>query len=120
MPFVYIENNEVVSVLQHKAETPSSVEQIEISHNEYEGLFNESLIFDLSTRKVIENSNSQNVQKHEKNAELRYFLQSTDWKVLRHIRETNLKLDTSLTDEEYLELEQKRQQAAKNIDSEIE
>jgi len=119
MPFLYIENNEVISILHDKAETPNSVEQIEISNNEYEGLFNESFIFDLSTKKVIDNPNPQNIEKDEKNGELRYFLQSTDWKVLRHIREINLELETSLTEQEYLELEQQRQQAARDIDNEI-
>ena len=43
------------------------------------------------------------------------FLNSTDWKIMRHIREQALGLETSLTDKEYLELENKRQEAAKSI-----
>lgn len=43
------------------------------------------------------------------------FLDSTDWQVLRHIRQQALGIATSLTAEEYLELEHQRQMAAESI-----
>ena len=45
----------------------------------------------------------------------REFLNSTDWKIMRHIRQKALNVATSLTDVEYLELEQQRQAAAARI-----
>ena len=45
----------------------------------------------------------------------REFLNSTDWKIMRHIRQKALNVATSLTDAEYLELEQQRQAAAARI-----
>jgi len=49
------------------------------------------------------------------NAVEREFLNSTDWKILRHLRQQALDLTTSLTEEQYLELEQQRQAAAARI-----
>jgi hypothetical protein len=43
------------------------------------------------------------------------YLKSTDWMVLRHVRELALNMTTSLTQAEYIALETKRQAAAKSI-----
>jgi len=45
---------------------------------------------------------------------LRY-LESTDWKVLRHIRQKALGITTSMSDEEYLEFELSRVEAANKV-----
>jgi hypothetical protein len=45
---------------------------------------------------------------------LRY-LESTDWKVLRHIRQKALGITTSMSDEEYLEFELGRVEAANKV-----
>jgi predicted nucleotidyltransferase len=45
----------------------------------------------------------------------REFLNSTDWQILRHIRQKALAITTTLTDTQYLELEQQRQAAAARI-----
>jgi hypothetical protein len=49
------------------------------------------------------------------NAVEREFLNSTDWKVMRHLRQKALGEPTSLTEEQYLELEQQRSDAASRI-----
>ena len=51
----------------------------------------------------------------KKNAVEREFLNSTDWKILRHMRQQALNVPTTLTDAQYLELEQQRQAAAARI-----
>ena len=43
------------------------------------------------------------------------FLSSTDWKILRHIREKQLGISTTLSEKQYTELETLRQEAAKGI-----
>lgn len=43
------------------------------------------------------------------------FLNSSDWKVLRHIRQKALEIPTSLSDEEYLALEEARQEASAKV-----
>jgi hypothetical protein len=49
------------------------------------------------------------------NGQEREFLNSTDWKVLRHIRQKALNITTSLSDVEYTQLEQQREAAAVRI-----
>ena len=54
--------------------------------------------------------NQQNI-----NAEASNFLSSTDWKVIRHLGQKALNITTSLTEQEYLALEQQRQEARQRI-----
>lgn len=51
----------------------------------------------------------------ELNVEALQFLAETDWKILRHLRQQSLGIATSLTSQEFLELEQERQMAAESI-----
>lgn len=53
-----------------------------------------------------------NVQEQAKS-----FLNNTDWKVLRHADQKALGIATSLTDDEYKELLQKRQSARDTLNS---
>lgn len=63
---------------------------------------------------IIEDITAQ-ISQEQTNIEARVFLNSTDYKVLRHIRQQALGIATSLTAEEYLELEHERQAAAESI-----
>lgn len=47
-----------------------------------------------------------------KNNQARQFLADTDWKVMRHIREKALLKETSLSEDEYLDLEEQRDEAS--------
>jgi hypothetical protein len=58
---------------------------------------------------------SAQIEQEVINIEAQAFLDSTDWKVLRHFRQQALGISTSLTAEEYLELEHERQMAAESI-----
>jgi hypothetical protein len=49
------------------------------------------------------------------NSEAQSFLDSTDYKILRHLGQQALGLATSLTAQEYFELEQERQAARERI-----
>lgn len=55
------------------------------------------------------------LEQEKVNAEAEKFLADTDFKVLRHIRQKALAVATSLTEEEYLALEQARHDAALRI-----
>ena len=48
-------------------------------------------------------------------ADARQFLNQSDWKILRHIRQRALGIELSLSEEEYLALEQQRAEAAAKI-----
>jgi len=117
MYYICIENNDVVSVLNYEPNVPETVEIIEISNDDYKKIEKETHFFNVETKTVQEVAQEVLDQKvaYVKNSEFRDFLCESDWKVLRHIREKTLGLETSLSEEEYIELEQTRQQAADSI-----
>lgn len=55
------------------------------------------------------------IQQEKINKESRQFLAETDWKVIRHKDQLDLNIQTSLTNEEYIELLQLRQQAREKV-----
>jgi hypothetical protein len=63
---------------------------------------------------VIEDISAE-VEQEKINAEALSFLNSTDFKVLRHLRQKALGQELSLSEEEYLALEQERSDAAARI-----
>ena len=65
----------------------------------------------LFTAHVVQAQDAQ----HAENRKLQKYLDSTDWQVLRHIRQCHLGEPTSLTSEAYTQLEKQRQQAANSI-----
>jgi hypothetical protein len=104
MHYVCIENNKIVSILNYEPNVPNSVSLVQITDAEHLQLQAETH-YSVITQKQQE---LQNIIEKD-------FLSSTDWKVLRHIRQTALGIATSLTEEEYLALERQRQAAAQRI-----
>lgn len=49
------------------------------------------------------------------NAEARKYLKNTDWLVIRHRDQVDLALETSLTEDEYKEILEKRQEAREKV-----
>ena len=58
---------------------------------------------------------SAQVAQEEINRQAKAFLAESDWKILRHIRQKALQQATTLTEEQYLALEQQRADAAASI-----
>ena len=122
MYYVLIENNELAGVVNYEPNVPNTVIVTSISNEEYQYIMEENThYFDLPTRTVKAHTqdhlDSLAISKETeiKNAEYRDFLNSTDWKILRHIRQKALGVGTSMTDAEYLALEQQRAEAAARI-----
>jgi hypothetical protein len=122
MYYVIIENDQITSVLNYEPELPDTATAISITDEQYSSITIENThYFDLETRTVVShpqekiNLEIQNKQQEIINAEKREFLNSSDWKILRHLREKALSMDTTLSEIEYLELEQLRNDAAKDI-----
>jgi len=117
MYYVCIEDNTVASILNYRPNVPASIEVIEITDVNMADIENDTHYFNVDTKSVTPHSNSVITQKNidEQNTEHQEFLRSTDWKVLRHTREKALGINTSLTEDEYLALEQERENAAKAI-----
>jgi hypothetical protein len=117
MHYVCIENNIVVSILNYAPNVPNSVQVQEITDEQANQILVQTHYFDVPSRTVKPVAASVTEQKARDlaNSLEREFLNSTDWKVLRHIRQKALNVPTSLTDAEYIELEQQRQAAAARI-----
>ena len=73
---------------------------------EYEYFCKTDNCFKVDTDK--KNAYDENIRK----SELIGFLNETDWKVMRHIRQKALGIETTLSEEEYLELETERHNKA--------
>lgn len=117
MYYVCIENNQITAILNYQPNVPSTVSVTEISNEQYDQIVNNTHYFNLTTKKVEALTAEQIDAKatFNQNSIHREFLNSTDWKVLRHVRQKALGVPTTLTEEEYLELEQQRQTAADSI-----
>ena len=117
MHYVCIENNKIISILNYQPSVPSSVEVIEIADAQHEQIIANTHKFDIATKQVVINPSYSLEEKAQEivNAVNREFLYSTDWQILRHIRQKALDQTTSLTEEEYLTLEQQRADAAGRI-----
>ena len=117
MNYVCIENNLVVSILSYQPNVPSSVAVVEISDAHAAQIAAQTHYFDISSRSVTAVAAGVTAQKAKDvaNGQEREFLNSTDWKILRHIRQKALNITTSLTDAEYIQLEQQREAAASRV-----
>lgn len=117
MHYVCIENGKVVGIQSYEPNVPSSISVISITDEQHKQLMNQTHRFDLVSKTVVPINSSELSQREQEklNAVEREFLNSTDWKVLRHLRQKALAIPTSLTEQQYLELEQQRQAAAARI-----
>jgi uncharacterized membrane protein len=117
MHYVCIENNKVISILNYAPSVPNTVQVVEINNADHNAIVEQTHYFDVPSRTVKAVDASVLTQKatQQQNAEDLEFLRSTDWKVLRHIRQNALGIPTSLSAEEYQALEQQRNAAASRI-----
>jgi glutathione peroxidase-family protein len=117
MRYICVEDNKVISVLEYSPSVPESVAVIEITEQDYENLEKGLAYFDIQSSSIIsypqEHFNNQQIEKN--NAAEREFLNSTDWMVLRHLRQKFLGLNTTLSEQQYQELEQRRHESANRI-----
>ena len=117
MNYVCIENNLVVSILSYQPNVPSSVAVVEITDAQAAQIAAQTHYFDIASKSVTAVAAGITAQRvaDVANGQEREFLNSTDWKILRHIRQKALNITTSLTDAEYIQLEQQREAAAARI-----
>lgn len=122
MYYIVIENGEISSILNYEPNVPETHTIVEISNAEHESIVTaKTHYFDLVDNTVksygqthIDTEAAKEAQRIT-NAEKRKFLADSDWKVMRHIREKALGQAASLTDQQYLDLEQARATAAAAI-----
>jgi hypothetical protein len=117
MHYVCIEENKIISILSYSPAVPSTVSVYEITDQQAEQIKDQTHYFDVNSKTLqpVESSITAEKEQYRLNGIEREFLNSTDWKVMRHLRQKTLGIPTTLTNEEYLELEQQRQAAAARI-----
>jgi hypothetical protein len=121
MPYVCVENNNIVSILGYEPNVPNTVTATKITDQELAGIEAKTHYFDVADLTVKsfaqEHLDAEAAKKSQQitNAEKRKFLADSDWKVMRHLREKALGQTTTLTDQQYLDLEQARATAAAAI-----
>lgn len=111
MYYICIENDNIISALSYKPEVPSTVIIHEIIDSDFKNIQSGTHYFDIPSRTIKEKISDLN-DNSVKDAQNRNFLNSTDWKILRHIREQALGKPTTLSQAEYIELERQRDLAA--------
>ena len=117
MWYLLVENNSVIGLQNDAPNVPASVTVHKISDADYDKLKEQTHYWDVDTSQIVANSAEYNAQQTqiENNGNEREFLNTTDWKVLRHIRQKHLGIATSLTEEQYTELENQREAAAQRV-----
>jgi hypothetical protein len=117
MYYVCIENGAVVSIMSYEPAVPAGVTVVTITDEQQAQILAQTHRFDVVTKTVtpVESSELAQKEQEKKNGLELEFLKSTDWKVLRHLRQKALGITTSLTEAEYLELETQRDAAASRI-----
>jgi hypothetical protein len=110
-----------LSIINYVANLPDGVNSLQITEAEKLGIDEGTHYFDLATL-TVQSKAAEILQAEQaaetlrlSNLQYRAFLDSTDWQVLRHIRQQSLGIETSLTQQEYLDLEEQRHQAALSI-----
>jgi hypothetical protein len=122
MYYICIEHGKIICALNYEPNVPESVEICAISNEQHAAISEaKTHYFDIATKSVI--AYEQHVldttaaieKQLQDNAKNGSFLNSTDWQVMRHIRELALNMTTTLSNEEYLALERERAAAAAAI-----
>lgn len=117
MYYICVENKKVVSILEYEPNVPPTIKVYQISNSDYALIENKEKFFNATTGQVedIPDSVKSTQLLEEENRRKRAYLNSSDWIVLRHLREKALGIQTSITETEYLNLEQDRQNIAKSL-----
>ena len=117
MHYVCVENNRVTGVLSYEPNVPETITVVTITQQQRDNIESGTHYFDVESLSVKPHQAQVLEQKalQEASREHEKYLRSTDWQVLRHIRQKALGIPTSLSEAEYLELEAARQRAADAI-----
>lgn len=117
MYYVCVEDNRVVNILNYEPAVPSTVSIRTISNSDFEKIQAQTHVYDVSSSSVVSIASDilSRIEIEKQNGVELEFLKTTDWKVLRHIRQKSLGIPTSLTESQYLDLERLRDAAASRI-----
>lgn len=111
------EQNLITNILEYEPNVPDNIKVVTITDEQYKFIENKTHFFNVEINRVVlvPNEHQELLDQEKIKQEAITFLNESDWKVLRHIREKALEVETTLSEEEYLELEQARAEAASKI-----
>ncbi len=112
MYFVCVDNDlNFAGVYDYKPNIPSELTLKEISEQDFLKLQSGDFTYDGASGQI------QPIEKSEPSISEKYkfYLDDSDWLILRHMREKFLKIKTTLSDKQFLALERKRQKISKLI-----
>jgi len=117
MKYICVEDDRVCGIMDYEPSVPDTVKVTVITDEEFEQLDSRSHYFDIPSSSVLpyDTVAIDRINQVAINSNKMGFLASTDWKVLRHIREKALRIPTSLSEDEYFDLELQRHDAANAI-----
>jgi hypothetical protein len=111
MYYICVEDDKVISILNYQPNVPDTVQVCEISDYDHDLLKKGNYYFNVVDMMVEmfpqEHLDLKTIE--ETKNEYRSNLSKTDWQVLRHIREKALNIKTTLSEDEYIALENLRQ-----------
>ena len=107
MYYVCIENKEVTSIVDYEPSVPSTVTLDKITQSKYNSIMAGKSYYDTDKGEVVKIPANE-IKSEEKSIKALKFLNDTDWKVLRHIREKELGIESTLSSAEYIKLEKER------------
>lgn len=107
MYYVCIENKEVTSIVDYEPSVPDTVTIETITDAKFKSIADGKSYYDAIKREVVKVA-ATIIKNEEKSQKAVAFLTDTDWKVLRHIREKELGIESTLSSSEYLKLEKER------------
>lgn len=117
MRYICVEDDRIAGILNYEPNVPPTVKVVKIEDDEYSKLSARTHYFDIPTSTILPYAKSETdkLAAQEASQDHIRFLNNSDWKVMRHIREKALGIPTSLSEAEYLDLELERHQRASAI-----
>lgn len=111
--YICLEDGEFNHIHDYLPNVPDTIEVIEITEEDKKQLESDEYYFDVESKKVSIKPDKFFIEKEiiDEYYKNKAFLSRTDYKILRHIREITLNITTTISNDELLKLETKRQQA---------
>lgn len=115
--YICLEDGEFNHIHNYLPNVPDTIEVIEITEEDKKQLESDEYYFDVESKKVSIKPDSYFNKKEiiDEVYNSKSFLNKTDYKILRHIREKSLGINTTLSNEELLNLEKERQKKVEFI-----
>ena len=117
MHYYCVENNQICSVSNYEPNVPESVSVYQVPDDIHDRIQAKDWWFNVESRQAepLPTRVAAQLDADKTRQEKLTFLASTDWKILRHLRQKALNMETTLAEHEYLDLEFQRERTARSV-----